>query len=464
MNAESLAHEVRPAASATPLSFDALPPVPEGSSLAAEWWLARRHLTSQRNERFLSLVTTISIVGVMVGVAILDAVLAVMTGFEIDLRDKILGANAHIVVLSTAGSVETPDAVAEKVRRIDGVLAAAPFVYTEMMIRSPWAATGIIMKGVDPEHTGDVTSIRDDLELGPSGALETDDARRTVMRSLAEPVPPRAGVSEENPALPGILIGRELMETLQVAPGDAVQVINPLGGGPGPLGMPAPSVTSFRVAGMFYSGMYEYDTKWTYVSNGDAAALMKLGERVTGVEVRVSDIDAVEQISTEMEAVLGPPLYTRHWRNLNQTLFEALALEKVVMSLILGMVVVVAGLLIVSNLYMMVLTKRREIAILKAMGAGSRSVLRVFVFIGCVIGGIGTTLGTALGLLICQALDTYQFPLETDVYYLSSLPVVIVPANIAFTAVAAFAVCVVSTLYPARLAAALDPVEGLRYE
>jgi lipoprotein-releasing system permease protein len=210
--------------------------------------------------------------------------------------------------------------------------------------------------------------------------------------------------------------------------------------------------------------MYEYDTKWTYVNNADAAGLMKLDRRSTGVEIRVSDIDDVEQISTEIEAILGPPLYTRHWRNLNQTLFEALALEKVVMSLILGMVVVVAGLLIVSNLYMMVLTKRREIAILKAMGAGDRSVLRMFVFIGCVIGGIGTSLGTALGLAICWALDKYQFPLETDVYYLSSLPVVIVPENIVFTAVAAFTVCVVATLYPARLAAALDPVEGLRYE
>jgi len=410
------------------------------------------------------LVTGISIVGVVVGVALLNCVLAVMTGFELDLRDKILGANAHVVVMRYGDHILDVDLVMEEVVEVDGIAAAAPFVYTEMMIRSPFKATGIVFKGIDPARSGDVTHVRDDLELGPIGELTTDDERAAVLMSLNHDVLPNGPITETDAPLPGIVIGRELADTLQVLPGDKVQVINPLGGGQSLLGMPTPTVKSFRIAGVFYSGMFEYDTKWTYVANAQAQAFLKMGEGVTGVEIKVHGIDDVEAISLDIDDRLGFPFYTRHWRELNQALFEALELEKVVMGLILGMVVVVAGLLIVSNLYMVVLSKQREIAILRAMGAGWGSILRVFVLMGTVIGLVGTTLGTGLGLFGCWALDKYQYPLETDVYYLSSLPVVVEPMNTVVIAWVALGVCFFSTLYPAWRAASLDPVEGLRYE
>jgi lipoprotein-releasing system permease protein len=412
----------------------------------------------------LSLVTVISIFGVLVGVALLNCVLAVMTGFEQDLRDKILGANAHIVILKYGGGLEDSETHTASLLEVDGVEAAAPFIYSEMMIRSPWKATGIIFKGVDPERTGLVTDVLEDLSVGMQGPLEDDEARAALFSAMAEPFTDRGVDGEPGDPLPGILIGRELGDTLQVIPGDKVQVINPLGNGGGLMGMPTPSVKNFRVAGVFYSGMFEYDTKWTYVANSSAQDFLKMGDSVTGIEVKVDDIDEVDGISREIDTVLGYPHYTRHWRNLNQALFEALELEKVVMGLILGMVVVVAGLLIVSNLYMIVLTKRREISILRAMGASAGAIQRVFVLIGSTIGLVGTSLGTVFGLAGCWLLERYEYPLETDVYYLSSLPVVVEPVNVVIIAVGAFVVCFLATLYPARRAAALNPVEGLRYE
>jgi len=446
------------------IDFGALPPIPNGTPYRAEWWIAQSHLRSKKSEAFVSLVTVLSILGVVAGVAVLNWVISVMSGFEIDLRDKILGTNAHIVVLDHTGGIAKPDELAEKVMAIEGVVAVAPFVYSEMMIRSAWGNAGIVYKGVDPEHTGEVTSVRDDLEKGLAGELTTDAERAAVFSALSELVPPPPGAADDERPLPGILLGRELQLALAVFPGDTVQVINPIGRGVGPMGVPIPQVRSYRVAGVYYSGMYEYDTKWAYVSNTEASSFLDLGDKVTGLEIKVDDIDAVERITEDIAEIAPYPHYTRHWKNLNQKLFEALALEKWVMGLILSMIVVVAALLIVTTLIMLVITKAREIAILKAMGASKGSILRVFVIEGSLIGLIGTVLGTILGLIGCGVLKEYGYPLETDVYYLSELPVVVEPGNVAIIAAGAFVLCFLATLYPAWKASSVDPVEGLRYE
>jgi lipoprotein-releasing system permease protein len=457
-----------PAPDAPPtVDFAALPPIAGGSSLRAEWWIAYGHLRSKKSELFLNLVALFAILGVTAGVALLNCVVAVMTGFEVDLRDKILGANAHVVVFGYNGVLKDPERALAAIDAVPGVDGAAPFVYTEMMIRSDFGQTGVVVKGVDPVRTPTVTALEEDLIRGYAGDLTTDALRSEALRSLAGTFPgldhlgrPR----EDQPQLPGLLVGVDLQQQLQVRPGDLVQLINPVGGPPGPMGMPTPTILPLRVAGVYKSGMYEYDTKWTYASNAELQRFLGLGAGVTAIEVRVSDIDAVEGVTTGITDALGADYYARHWKQLNEKLWKALAVEKWVMGILLNMVTVNAGLLIVTTLFMLVLTKGREIAILKAMGATSRSILRIFVMEGSAIGIVGTAAGTALGLLGCAVLKTYEYPLETDVYFLSTLPVVVEPVTVVVIALTSLAICFVATLYPAWRAAALDPVEALRYE
>ncbi len=460
------------------LRFDELPPIEGGSTLSAEWWIAWGHLRSKKSEAFLSIVTVLSIVGVMAGVAMLNWVIAVMTGFEVDLRDKILGANAHVVTFRYGGAMTDHSNALSEIDQIEGVIGASPFVYSEMMLRSPVSSTGVIIKGMDPLRTAEVTHVMGDLIEGYDALHQhvvtyepgDYDIRRAVIGSMLEPFAPVGLDSEilpastDEPVLPGIILGKELREQLGVRPGDKIQLINPLGGGAGPMGMPTPSIRNVRVAAIFDSGMFEYDTKWTYLTNTLAQDFLGIGDSVTGIEIKVDDIDDVDRISAEVDERLQYPYYSRHWKNLNAKLFAALQLEKWVMGLLLNMIVVNAGLLIVTTLFMLVLTKGREIAILKAMGASRASILRIFVMEGAAIGAIGTVLGTLAGLGGCLFLDRYQYELETDVYYVDTLPVVIDPTTVGLIAVSAFGVCFVCTIYPALRAAMLDPVVALRYE
>ncbi len=426
--------------------------------------VAFSHLRSRQREAGVSVITMIAIAGVAVGVTAMIMVLAVMEGFELDLRDKILGSNAHLVVLNYTGNFGEYDEAVEKVEAVDGVTHAAAFVYSEAMLRSGHGSTGVIIKGIDPSHSAAVTDVADNIKLGPDGALETAADRQAVLDTLSSPPRGIFQDADDQAELPGILLGQELADQLWIGVGDRVHVINPVGGGIGPLGMPTPDVKPFRVAGIFESGMYEYDTKWTYITIPDAQAFLKLGPVVNGLEARVTDIDGVDPIALEVEESLGYPFRVRHWKNLNRNLFSALKLEKIVMGIILSLITVVAGMNIVGTLILVVLTRTREISILRAMGASAGQVRLIFVLEGLIVGLLGTALGTALGLLGCVALRSYAFPLDTDVYYLDTLPVVVEPATVAVVIVVAVVISFLCTLYPTTMAAQVNPVEGLRYE
>ena len=345
-----------------------------------------------------------------------------------------------------------------------GVAAAAPFVYSDMMIRFNNRATAIVMKGIDPEKTGAVTDVASNIVKGPVGKVHNATEKQEILTNIRNPARSVFQAPDDNKEYPGIVIGDELAKFLWAGVGDKVHIVNPVSTNIGPMGLPTPAIKSFRVAGIFYSGMYEYDTKWTYVGIEDAQQFLGIPNQITGIEGRVDDIDNAGDIAISVEQKLGYPYMVRHWKELNKNLFAALKLEKIVMGLILSLIVMVASLNIIGTLILVVLTRGRGISILRAIGSSSQQICLIFMLEGLIIGLVGTVLGTVLGLCGCWALDRYQFPLNTDVYYLDTLPVVIEPMTVAFVSLSAIVISFLATIYPAMIAAKMNPVEGLRYE
>ena len=404
------------------------------------------------------LMTLISIAGVAIGVWALTVVLSVMSGFEADLMRKILGAQAHgnVMKYGEAEFTEWAD-VRTRLLAVQGIKGATPFVYGEVMLSSGGNLTGAVIKGIDADTVGTVTDL----------AANVQDGRLEWLKRPAEIAKrPREGQPAAAPparALPGIVIGRELSRGLRVGVGDTVDVVSPIGD-LGPAG-PQPKSRSFRIAAIFYSGMYEFDSKFAYLDLHEAQRFFGTGDAVTGLEVKVADVDlARATMSRALAALDGYPYRVKDWGEMNRNLFSALQMEKVVMAIILGFIVLVASCTIVATLIMLVLEKTREIAVLKSMGASVASVMKVFVAEGLVIGAVGTVFGLTLGYGTCLLIDKVGIPLDPDVYYIDNLPVLIDPAQFVFCALAAITLSYLATLYPATKAARLRPVDGLRSE
>jgi len=346
-----------------------------------ELFISLRYLRAKRREAFISLITAISMIGVMIGVMTLNIVLSVMTGFEEDLRDRILGFNPHIVLSSLSGATGDYNHLVEKARQVPGVVAAAPFIYSQVMVTSRQNVAGVLVRGLEPALASDVVDVVDHLKNG-------------TIEGLGQPqqVTIRDGAEERTVTLSGIIIGQELARQLGVIVGDPINVISPLNTTPGPLGM-VPKVRRFVVTALFDSGMYNYDEGLMIMSLADAQSFFGLGERVTGIEVRVQDVYAAQAIARRLEAMLGFPYRARDWTEINRNLFAALALEKTVYFIVLLLIVLVAAFNIIATLIMVVMEKRKDIAVLKSMGATSRSIGRIFVYKGLIIGVIGTLLG-----------------------------------------------------------------------
>ncbi|HEY5675820.1 MAG TPA: FtsX-like permease family protein [Myxococcales bacterium] len=452
--------------------------------------LARLHPGQRRKRPATVVMTGISIAGVSVGVWALTVVLSVMSGFEADLKHKILGTNSHALLMKYANDFSEWKSVMPKVAAVPGVAGVSPFILNEVILSHGQTVTGAELKGIDPATAGSVSELPRQVIAGDLSWISHPEAIPTG----DEVVEPRSEASKklEGPEydqyledtlkrrqlhpeetkqldpqalknLGGICIGKEMSHQLRAWVGDVVNVLTPLGEMT-PTG-PVPRSRPFRVACILYSGMYEYDSKFVYIGIPEAQKFFRMGDNVVGLELKFNDVDASRALGRRVVAALGGfPYRFKDWAELNRNLFSALKLEKLAMAIILTFIVLVACFNILSTLIMLVLEKTKEISILKSMGARDASVMKIFVVEGLTIGAIGTAMGLLLGVASCSFIERFGLQLDPDVYYISNLPVNVDPGQFVAVAAISLALSYLATLYPATKASRLSPVDGLREE
>jgi lipoprotein-releasing system permease protein len=422
-----------------------------------ELFISLRYLRARRKQVFVSIITFISIAGIFLGVAALIIVLAVMNGFENDLRNKILGINSHIILMEHGGAMKNHPRVMREIAQLPGVVAATPFIYSQAMLKNGSSVTGIVLRGLSMEDAMKV------INLGK--------IREGKLDYLGEGERKIPGLKPELSGVPGILIGRELAKNLGVFLFETVHVVSPSGVST-PLGM-VPRMKSFLVVGIFESGFFEYDSTLAYISLKNCQEFLNMGDLVTGIEIRVDDIYKADLIAKQIEKKLGFPYWGRHWMEMNRNLFSALKLEKRVMFIILSLIVLVAAFNIISALIMIVMEKSKDIAILKTMGATRAGIMKIFILQGLVVGTIGTLLGSLAGLAVALNLEALSRFVEKlfgfkilpgDVYYLSELPSQVNYGDVGIIILGTLLISFLSTIYPSWRASRLDPAEALRYE
>ncbi len=479
-------------------------------------FVAARHVRAAKSG-FLTVISILSIAGVAISSFALCAVVSIMGGFGADLKHKILGNNAHISIDSigeegraglpgstTPGLGTLPwDDLLDKVRVVPGVYAATPVITGEAMASSQSNTAGVLLRGVEPNSIGSVIDLVKNIEVGkfeylleperlsemgedepiwigrgghrylngpraqrrsaPAGSGGASGARDLGVGDDDEALDPDvADVIQREPVYPGVVLGRELAKTLHVYVGDEITLVSPVGE-LGPMGV-LPRARKFRVAAVFYSGMYEYDSSHAYLTLEEAQRFLDR-PGISQIEVKVEREDRAGEVRQRLsDALTGQDLRIRDWQELNKGLFSALELEKIVTFIILSIAIVVGSFCIICTLLLMVTEKSKEIAILKATGASDLGILEVFMSEGLLIGGIGTVFGVTTGLVLCLGLLWFGVRLDPDVYYVDRLPINVDPIDYAVVALCSLGITILATIYPAVAASRLRPVEGIRYE
>jgi len=410
--------------------------------LSFEWFVAWRYLRARRKTRFISIITIISVVGVAVGVMALTVVLGVMNGFEEEIHRRIIGINAHVILLKYgAEPVRDFQTIIDIAETVPEVVAAAPFTYSKGVIKGYERSDGAVIRGADLESEARVTDIMENIE-------------------------PRLETLTSGPGeIPLMIIGDELALRLRVTVGDTVALSSPFDYVVTPMGVMT-SVSQFRVAGLYSSGMYEYDQQLVYIDLPMAQRLFGMGDGVTGIEIRVEDPWRAPEVGSAVVAAVGGfPYRANNWIYLNRNLFTWMRTEKKVMFWILSLIIMVAAFNIASTLIMVVMEKTKDIGVMKSMGATARSILRIFIAEGLVIGVLGMLIGSIGGFVLASLLDRYQFiSLPGDVYPVETLPVLMKFSDFVIVAGAAILISFLAALYPAWKAAKLAPVEAIRNE
>ncbi len=422
--------------------------------------MALRYLRAKKQHKFISLISAISTGGVAVGVMALIVVIAVMAGFENHLKEKILGVNAHLLIRSYEGPFDSVNELKKRIEsvsvspesglgglisRLRGgsarphVVAATPVVYIQALLSSGRAVSGVAVRGVDPKSVTKVVTF---------GKLLQGKGIDSFSKYSPDEPPP-------------ILIGKELALTLGVQAGDYIRIIMP-SGTITPIGM-MPKIRTVQVSGIQTMGMYEYDMSLAFMPIGAAQKLLGIGNNVHAFEVKISDIYAADRFVEALKKVLGYPFWIMDWQQMSRNLFSAMELEKFAMFVVLTLIVLVAAFNIISTLTMMVMEKKSDIAILKAMGATNRQILRIFMLNGTIIGTMGTAFGVMGGIGLCLLLKRYKFiKIPKEVYYTDHIPILLYNSDVIIIAVSALIICILATIYPARQAAGIDPSKILR--
>lgn len=406
--------------------------------MSFESFVTRRYLKVKHQRKLVSLITILATLGVAVGVMVLVVVIGVMTGFQSELKRRILGVEAHMLVMRYSGWIENYKKVMTLIEAVDGVQNAAPFVYGQGMLRTAGGVSGLVLRGIDPDRTT--------IQLNTKG-------NKTLPQMLAS-----LGRSHET----GIVLGSVLAEKLKLTVGDGAMLM--VMGGRRTESRQLPRMHRLKVVGLFETGMYQYDDKIAYVHMHQLQHMIGIGDLVTGFEVRVADPDHVEAVTGHVVSKLGFQFWANHWKQMHRNLFSMLALQKLMMYVILTLIIVVAAFNVASALIMMVREKTKDIAIMKAMGATHASLKRIFLGKGIIIGSVGTGIGVLAGQGVCLILAHYQFiELPGDVYFLTTLPVELNLLDLGVIALGTMAICAFASFYPAKQAAKMNPVDAIRY-
>jgi len=405
-----------------------------------EWFISSRYLRARHKQKFISLISLISVAGITMGVMALIVVLAVYSGFTNGLRNQILGINSHIIVQRLGNNIYDYELTRDRIMTVDGVTGATPYLYAQTLLSGAHGGTGVVLRGIDPSTARGVIALPDQMVEGSVEELPTAEGSR----------------------LPNIILGTALAADIHVSVGDKVRLISP--SGPlTPMGI-IPKIKSCIVSGIFESGMHEYDSSIAYMHIPDVQSFLQSGDIAHGIEVTVVEkqLNRADEVGKKIVEVLGRPFIAKDWMSMNRNLFAAFKLEKIGMFICVALIILVAALNIISALIMVVMEKEQHIAILKSMGATSRSIMKIFFYQGLVIGFVGTILGVLGGLGLCEILSRYQFiELPSDVYPMNTLPIKVLPLDVTIIAVCAIVITLSATIYPSWKASQVKPAEVL---
>lgn len=405
-----------------------------------EWFVGLRYLRAKHKHGFISLISLISVAGITVGVIALIVVLAVFTGFTEGMRDQILGVNSHIIVQQLGGSISNHQLARDRTLTVKEVRGATPYLYSQTLISGSGGGNGVVLRGMEPSTAESVVSLEGQMIAGSIHDLEQEPGIR----------------------VPNIILGIKLADELRVSVDDRVRLISP--SGPlTPMGV-IPKIKTCRVSGIFETGMFEYDSTLAYMSLPAVQSFLGIGDVAHGLEVSVPKdaLDSADQIAREISEKLGPGFVAKDWMMMHSNLYAAFKLEKIGMFIAMALIILVAALNIISALVMVVMEKSKDIAILKSMGATSRSIMKIFFLQGLVIAICGTALGVAGGLGLCELLSRYQFiELPSNVYPMTTLPIKVLPLDVTIIAMSSIVITLLATLYPSWKASTVHPAEVL---